>query len=136
MGASGHPSVEKKVWKQHFFIREKWINNMKSAIMTMIVSYDEPDSGKDFERWMDEPPTEAGRGEVLFDREAVFPNGKRMSIQVIASENPDTEPCWTQGVLFDEKGNELGRTDVGDTFYGEYIVFANGITYHVEVVHG
>jgi hypothetical protein len=45
-----------------------------------------------------------------------------MAIQVIASETPDEEECWTQGVLFNPAGLELGCTDVGESFLGEYQV--------------
>lgn len=68
------------------------------------------------------PDSDCGKGEVLFDREVKFPNGFRMAIQVIASESPATESAWTQGVLFDQKGNEIGCTDVGESFLGEYTV--------------
>jgi hypothetical protein len=62
------------------------------------------------------------KGEVVFDEEAVFLNGARMAIQVIAPNEPESEPCWTQGVLFDKTGNELGCTEVGSCFLGEYVV--------------
>ncbi len=80
------------------------------------------------------PPGDCGRGEVLFDRETQFPNGCRVVVQVIASENPDTESCWTQSVLFDADGNELSMTPVGDTFIGKYYIYNNEDEYIVEVV--
>ena len=61
------------------------------------------------ERFCNEPPMDCGRGEAIFDEEIVFSNGWRMIIQVISSENPDKEPCWTQGVVFDPNGNEPMR---------------------------
>lgn len=69
-------------------------------------------------------------GTVLFDREAVFADGHRMAIQVVSS--PD-EPAWTQGVLFDANGAELGCTDVGESFLGEYSVLDGGTRYSVLV---
>ncbi len=75
------------------------------------------------EKWCQEPPMDCGRGEPVFDEEVRFANGNRMAIQVIASENPNEESCWTQGVVFDKKGNELGCTDVGESFLGEYQVW-------------
>jgi hypothetical protein len=74
------------------------------------------------EKFCQEPPSDCGRGEVVYDEEVKFLNGYRMAIQVVASENPDEEECWTQGVVFDSFGNELGCTDVGESFLGEYHV--------------
>lgn len=54
-----------------------------------------------------------------FDREFVFDDGNRMAIQVV---NAMEEPCWTQGVLFDPEGQELGCTDVGDSLSGEFAI--------------
>ena len=76
--------------------------------------------GDQLEQWCDEPPTDVGRGEVLFDEEVVFDDGTRMAIQAICSEDPTSEPIWTQGVLFSEDGLELGCTDCGESFYGEF----------------
>lgn len=88
------------------------------------------------ERDCQEPPglSDVGRDEPLFDEEVVFSNGHRMAIQVIASNEPDEESCWTQGVVFDERGNELGCTDVGESFLGEYHVPVDDDEYVVEVI--
>lgn len=72
-------------------------------------------------------------GEVLFDEEVKFSNGMRMAIQVIAEQ---MAPCWTQGVLFDGMGNELGCTNVGEDFLGEYTVFHGEDEYTAVVVVG
>jgi hypothetical protein len=78
--------------------------------------------GDQLEEWCDKPPTDVGRGEVLFDEEVVFKDGTRMVIQATCSEDPTSEPIWTQGVLIGEEGTELGCTDVGESFYGEFQV--------------
>jgi hypothetical protein len=78
--------------------------------------------GTELERFCVEPPMDCGRGEVLFDEDVRFSDGHYMAIQVIASETPDEEECWTQGVLFNPDGYELGCTDVGESFLGEYQV--------------
>jgi hypothetical protein len=70
---------------------------------------------------------------VIFDEEVRF-DGHFMVIQVCTSGDPQTESCWTQGVLFDRAGNECGCTDVGESFLGEYQVDHDGTTYIVEVV--
>ena len=79
------------------------------------------------------PPIDCGRGEVLFDEEFVFPNGNRMAIQVIAPEDPGVETAWSQGVLLSPEGNELGCTDVGEDFLGEYIIWNTHGKYTVNV---
>jgi len=67
-----------------------------------------------------------------FDREYVFPNGMRMAIQVCYPNTSD-EACWTQGVLFSPDGIEVGCTDVGDSFLGEYLVPYEDDDYEVTV---
>jgi hypothetical protein len=80
------------------------------------------------------PLKDCARDEPIFDHEVLFENGNRMAIQVIATTEPDEEPCWTQGVVFDTVGNELGCTDVGESFLGEYYVETSDDTYTCEVV--
>lgn len=70
---------------------------------------------------------------AIFDEEVVFENGNRMSIQVISTTQPAKEPCWVQGVLLSPEGHELGSTDVGESFLGEYCVSSDGDDYKVIV---
>lgn len=74
----------------------------------------------EMERIVQYPDSSVKGDGVEFDEEVVFDNGVRMAIQVCASGNPSEEPCWTQGVLFASDGTELGCTDVGESFMGEY----------------
>lgn len=74
----------------------------------------------EMERIVQNPDSSVKGDSVEFDEEVVFENGTRMAIQVCASGNPCEEPCWTQGVLFAPNGTELGCTDVGESFLGEY----------------
>ena len=92
---------------------------MKQETKMLIV---DPSIGDKLEAWCDEPPTDAGKGEVLFDEEVQFKDGYRMAVQAISSLDPSSEPIWTQGVLFTPEGFESGNTDVGDSFWGEYQV--------------
>ena len=69
---------------------------------------------------------------TIFDREVVFDDGRRTVIQVCSPIS--NEECWTQGVLLDNYGIELGRTDLGESFGGEYLVYVNNIRYCVEVI--
>lgn len=81
----------------------------------------------------DGPAADCGRDEIVFDKEATFPDGRRMAIQVIAP-NDLSDGCWTQGVLFDADGNELGATEVGECVAGEYIVDCDEFSYITTVV--
>lgn len=73
------------------------------------------------------PGTDVGRGETLFDEGVWFNDHVEMVIQVVASDNPDVETCWTQGVLFID-GNEAGCTDVGGSVLGDFTVGAFRVT--------
>lgn len=94
----------------------------------------EADKAEQLEKFCQTPPGDCGRGEVLFDEEVKFPNGHRVAIQVIASETPDTESCWTQGVLFSPTGSEEGCTEVGESFLGEYYLSDGVDEYEVTVI--
>lgn len=73
-------------------------------------------------------PSDVPKNSVPFDYEVEFKDGCRMAIQVCAPLRPLVESCWTQGVLFDKKGNELGCTDVGESLLGEYQVSGYEVT--------
>lgn len=60
---------------------------------------------------------DAGRDEVLFCRTVDF-GDVQMDIKVVNSEDGP----WTEGVLFQPSGDQLGCTEVGESFGGEYIV--------------
>lgn len=66
-------------------------------------------------------PEDHQKDAVIFDEEVTFQNGIRMAIQVCNSNDPN-ESAWTQGVLFSPEGHELGCTDVGESFLGEYCI--------------
>ena len=66
----------------------------------------------------------------IFDEEVTFSDGKRMAIQVCPA---DGECCWTQGVLFDEDGEELECTEVQENLDSPFIVDYNEIQYVVNV---
>lgn len=85
-------------------------------------------------RMCNEPDADNGRDEIVFDHEVNFPGGIRFAVQVIASTEPAEEPCWTQGVLFVAHGNEIGCTEVGDSFLGEYTIHDENDGYEVVVV--
>lgn len=82
------------------------------------------------------PATGCGRDETVFDREVTFDDGCRMAIQVVAPNEPETESCWTQGVLFDKGGAEIGLTEPGEGVGGEYRVETEGGFYTVVVTDG
>ena len=87
----------------------------------------------DMERICREPDaTVKGKG-TEFDREYRFSNGMVMAIQVCPSNTPSEESCWTQGVLFTPDGSEVGCTDVGEAFLGEYNIAYSDDEYEVDV---
>lgn len=78
------------------------------------------------------PATDCGSDETVFDHEVTFDDGRRMAIQVVAPNDP-AESCWTQGVLFEAGGAELGCTEPGDAFAGDYEVCCDGNVYSARV---
>ncbi len=91
-------------------------------------------------RIVNEADSSVKGGGVEYCEDVLFDDGRFMTIQVCASENPSEESCWTQGVLYERSGNdpvvayELTCTDVGDSFLGEYHLDYDGNEYIVEVV--
>ena len=61
-------------------------------------------------------------GSVIFDDEVHFLDKHFMVIQVVASKEPDKEPAWTQGILFNAQGRECGITPQTEEFLGTYQV--------------
>lgn len=88
----------------------------------------------EMEKIVDEPHEDVKKDGVEFDEEFIFSNGNRMAIQVCGPGDPSEESCWTQGVVFDPAGNELGCTDVGESFEGEYHVPVGNDEYVVNVI--
>jgi len=90
------------------------------------------------ERFCRIPPANYYHGEVLFDQEYKFLDGKKMVIQVIAPEDtPEDigdETAWTKGIMFDRDGNELGCTEARESFLGEYVIPVGEHEYTIEVV--
>jgi hypothetical protein len=82
------------------------------------------------------PATGCGRDETIFDREVTFDDGCRMAIQVVAPNEPETESCWTQGVLFSPSGVELGCTEPSDSVGGQYRVETDDGIYSLGVEDG
>ena len=77
------------------------------------------------------------RDDCFYQVEALFEGGFAMIVQAITAMDT-AHGGWTQGVLFSKGADglmvEVGCTDVGETFDGEYIVFAKGTKYAVSVV--
>lgn len=79
------------------------------------------------------PATDCGRDECIFDELVPIGESMVMAIQVIAPSEPGEGGCWTQGVLFDGVGSEMGCTEPLDTLAGEYRVEHDGDVYAVRV---
>lgn len=90
--------------------------------------------GEEMERLCREPNCNIERDCPQFDEEVTFPDGRRVAIQVVSPNDPASESCWTQGVLFDKNGTELACTDVGESFADEYCLPYGDDEYVVEVV--
>lgn len=90
--------------------------------------------GESMERLCSQICSDAKKDGVEFDEEVTFDNGNRMAIQVCGPGDPQSESCWTQGVVFDADGNELGCTDCGESFEGEYCVQVGDDEYVVNVI--
>lgn len=97
---------------------------------TLLVTSEEADS---YTKACSEAAGAEPKDKAIFDREVTFPNGLRIAIQVVTTENPEKEPCWTQAVAFDQVGNEVGLTDVNDVFLGDYSIEIDGEKYTVIV---
>lgn len=91
------------------------------------------ETAQEMQRIMDQPDSTVKKDETEFDREVHFDDGNYMVIQVIGSTQPDVEPAWGQGVLFDANGNELACTDACETFLGDYQINFDSVDYVVEV---
>ena len=76
--------------------------------------------------------------EVIFDRDVSFGEDRTACIQVISSNDPGKQPCWTQAVLFQHgvagEYLELACTPPGDTVLGEYSVYLKDMEYTIDVV--
>lgn len=73
-----------------------------------------------YDDWCVLGPTDTAEGEVIAEHGVDFDGGHTVVVQVVAGTCG--EPCWTQGILFDADGYELGFTEVGDSFTGEYVL--------------
>jgi hypothetical protein len=66
-----------------------------------------------------------------FDEEVIFPDGRRMTIQVCPG---DGEPCWTQGVLYSPEGEELAFTEPQDDLKQPFTIDCDAVEYSVQVI--
>lgn len=82
-------------------------------------------------RWPDHNLT---ADEVIFDEEVVFEDGCRMALRVVASDCPNQYPCWTEAILFDDKGIELACSPIDDTLRGKWTIYFEDKEYSVNVV--
>jgi hypothetical protein len=87
----------------------------------------------DLIRILSVPDSSVKKDGCEYDDEVVFADGFRMAIQVCSSTQPSIEPCWTQGVLFDPDGFEVGFTEPGESLLGEYTVQHQDTLYRVVV---
>ena len=84
---------------------------------------------------VDAPNADLGRDDVVYENTAKFSDNTWALFQVISTNDPDQDPCWTQVVLFDERGNEMACSDVGESILGTSEFFlVDGKNYTVNVI--
>ena len=59
-----------------------------------------------------------------------FPDGKEMDVKCCGCQ---AEPSWTEAVLFDDHGYEIGCSDVEEDFDGPWELEVDGVRYITEV---
>jgi len=81
----------------------------------------------DARRICEEPPTrsEVPRDDPVYTWSASFSNGFVVDVKVVASSEPDEDPCWCEAVLFapEPNGNhvfEVACSDVSDLPFGDW----------------
>lgn len=62
---------------------------------------------------------------------AIFPDGVQMDVKCCGAQD---EASWTEAVLFNSAGCEIGCSDPEDEFFGVWELEENGVKYVVEVV--
>ena len=74
--------------------------------------------------------------EAIFDQGLVISPGAgfSMMVQVITPNDPESEPCWSQAVLFDQDGRELACTEPSESLKGEWVIGYDCHEYHLVVV--
>jgi len=54
---------------------------------------------------------QVSRDDVMYTWSSKFENGYAVDVKIVASGEPETDPCWCEAVLFNEKGGEVMYTD-------------------------
>lgn len=84
------------------------------------------------ENLMNNPNQEIPSNEVIFDESVEFNNGNLMTIQVHSSLTPETDPCWTQIILFSPQAIELNRI-TANSFVGIHTILYENDEYSVNI---
>lgn len=93
---------------------------------------------EEMERLCKEIIPDIEKDSVLFDEEVKFSDGSVGIIQVISPLSPKEESCWSQLVICDYADKhilqEVGCSDVGESFLGEFHAKVGEDNYTVKVV--
>lgn len=73
------------------------------------------------------------RHESTLSLTAIFLDGRQMDIKCCPGDKTPGS-AWTEAVLFDEHGAELGCTEPCDEFFGLWQIVQEDVVYEVEVV--
>ena len=84
---------------------------------------------------VDAPNADLCRDDVVYENSVRFSDNSWALFQVISTNDPAEDACWTQVVLFDERGNEMACSDVGESILGSTdFLLIDGKNYTVNVI--
>jgi hypothetical protein len=94
----------------------------------------------DARRICEEPPTrsEVGRDDPVYIWSAYFSNKYGVDVRVVASSEPDEDPCWCEAVLFAPAPNgnhvvEVACSEPSDLPFGDWELRCGDDVYVVSV---
>lgn len=90
------------------------------------------------ERLCSQPDADLARDSIVCDYCVPFSEERTAYVQIISSDDPNKQPCWTQAVLFqqgiEDELFELACTPPGEAILGEYCMYLKDSEYTIDVV--
>lgn len=79
---------------------------------------------------------ELPKDQVIFEEGVLIRDDKgyRMVVQVVTPNDPESEACWSQAVLFSRDGRELAFTEPQESLVGEWVILYDMNEYHLILV--
>lgn len=108
--------------------------NTAATILTATINLSKEVAARAAALCDDPPGSTVRRDDPVYVWRAKFEDGRQADIKVIAPSDPDEDPCWSEGVLFDAEGRELAicSGDDGDPTE-DWEFLSNGVKYVVKV---